>query len=111
MDRVNLGERLQQWHSSMHDPVYAVGSFYFADQVYPKKEIVEHCIRNLKEDIRDKKKMLKGIKVRRYNSFYGKWIDDQKKFAGYTNAQLRTDIKDLEDIVKEVEWLLREDYK
>lgn len=110
MDRVELGERLQQWHSSMSDPIYAVGSFYFAGQVYPKKEVVEDCISNLKKDIDQCKRMLKGEKVRVWNSHYGRWTEDLKAFAGYTNRQLKKNIKDLEEILSEVERFLTEDY-
>jgi len=111
MNRVELGERLQQWHKSSSDPIYAVGSFYFAGHVYPKKEIVENCIHNLTTNIEHNKRMLKGEKVSVYNYHYGRQVDDLKRFAGYTNEQLREEIQDLEEIVGEVQRFMTDDYE
>ena len=111
MDRVELGERLQQWHSSSHDPVYAVGSYYFAGHVYPKKEVVEDCLRNLTDDIEKFRKMLRGEKVSQYNSLMGNMVDDLRKFAGYTDSEMKEYIVDLTEIVSEVQRFMEEDYK
>lgn len=45
--RMNIGLKMQNWHSSQGDPVYAVGSFYFANQEYPERAVVEAARRNL----------------------------------------------------------------
>lgn len=111
MERTKLGERLCQWHSSMHDPVYAVGSFYNADQRYPKKEIVEAALESMSSDIEKFKRMLAGEKVSQYNSHYGKMIDDQRAFAGYSDDDLKENIADLEEIVAELTKFMQEDYK
>ncbi len=110
MDRVELGEKLQQWHSSSSDPIYAVGSFYFAGQVYPKKEIVEDCLESLKASIDQFEKMLRGEKVSEYNSHYGQMVDDLRKFAGYTDDELNENITDLKEIVFELQRFLGADY-
>ncbi len=110
MDRTELGLRLQSWHSSMHDSIYAVGSFYFAGEKYPRKEIVEDCIINLKIDIEQRERMLRGEKVRVYNTHYSMWIEDLREFAGYDDDNLKTEIQDLQEIVSEVEKFLAEDY-
>jgi hypothetical protein len=111
MNRVELGERMQQWHSSMHDPVYAVGSFYFSNQVYPDKAIVEHALRNMTEDIEKFQKMLRGEKVSEYKSFVGAMVDDVKAWAGYTDDQLTDNVRDLTEIVSELKRFMKEDYK
>lgn len=111
MDRVALGLRMQQWHSSMSDPVYAVGSFYFADQVYPDKSVVEDALHSMEADIAKFRKMIRGEKVSQYNQHFGRMVDDLKKFAGYTNKQLRENITDLKEIISELQRFLKEDYK
>jgi hypothetical protein len=95
----------------MSDPVYAVGSLYFAGQVYPDKSIVEDCLANLNDDLAKFKKMLVGEKVSQYNNHYGKMIDDQRKFAGYTDDELITNIAELEEIVSELSQFMQKDYK
>ncbi len=110
MDRVELGERMQQWHSSMGDPIYAVGSFYFSGQVYPDKEIVENAISNLTSDLERFQRMQRGEKVSQYNSHYGRWIDDQRAFAGYTDEELSDNIADIQEIVSELRRFMQEDY-
>lgn len=47
VERVTLGERLCQWHSSQGDPIYAVGSYYVSDRVYPDQEVVGDCLSRL----------------------------------------------------------------
>ena len=46
-----LGEAMQHWHRSMHDPVYAVGSFYFAGDEYPDAEVVVAARDSLQADL------------------------------------------------------------
>ncbi len=111
MDRVSLGERMQQWHSSMSDPVYAVGSFYFADQRYPKKDVVQAALDSMRDDIEKFQKMLAGEKVSVYNSHYGRQVDDLRAFAGYTDDDLNENIEDLTEIVFELSRFMREDYQ
>lgn len=108
MDRVELGDRLCQWHSSMYDPIYAVGSFYVDNQVYPKKEIVEDAVSNLSGDLSEFQRMLDGeqVMVQRY----GKQVD-LKVFAGYTSEVLTAHVADLEEIVSELESFMAEDYE
>ena len=43
-NRKQLGLLMQNWHSGMGDPVYAVGSYYFADKPYPDPAIVEEAL-------------------------------------------------------------------
>lgn len=107
MNRKELGLRLQQWHASMYDPVYAVGSFYFSDQKYPKKEIVENALANLQGDLEDNKQMLngEGIKcVRNGNSV------DLKTWAGFSDKELQERVDDLEEIIKELKRFIEKDY-
>ena len=107
MDRVELGERMCQWHSSMSDPIYAVGSFYVSGQVYPDKGIVEDAISNLTRDLDESKRMLKGEKVMVVRQ--GKQVD-LKKFAGFKSKILKERIADLEEIISELQCFLTEDY-
>lgn len=46
-----LGERMQHWHSSGSDPIYAVGSFYFAGKQYPTRNVVEAALTRIVADI------------------------------------------------------------
>lgn len=107
MNRKELGLRLQQWHASMYDPVYAVGSFYFAGQKYPKKEIAQSALVNLQNDLDETKRMLVGesIKVVRNNS-----VVDLRTFAGYSDEELQERIDDLEEIIKELKRFIEKDY-
>lgn len=107
MDRRELGARLCQWHSSMHDPVYAVGSFYIDGTVYPDKEIVESALRNLTRDLNQFRCMQKGepVMVERQ----GRKVD-LKVFAGYTTTDIEDNIADLEEITSELSRFLSEDY-
>lgn len=86
MDRKELGERLLEWHRSSSDPIYAVGSYYFSDMVYPKKEIVENCIRNLTTELTG----FQNLPTSAYNDLM---------------------IKDLSELVVEAERFLKEDYQ
>lgn len=55
LHRVRLGELMHHWHSSSRDPIYAVGSFYFANQRYPDPEIVDRALDELEEDYENSK--------------------------------------------------------
>lgn len=107
MDRQELGERLCQWHGSMSDPIYAVGSFYVDGQVYPDKEVVESALTSLTSTLSENRRMLIGEKV---------WVErggkrvDLKVFAGYTQDDLRENIADLEEITEELQRFMTEDY-
>lgn len=46
--RKAIGEKLCHWHSSMGDPIYAVGSFYLSDKEYPDPTIVKSARDSLK---------------------------------------------------------------
>lgn len=107
MERKELGERLCQWHSSMHDPIYAVGSFYFSGHVYPNKEIVEDAVRSITSTLNEQKAMLRGERVAVSRNCQ---MVDLKEFAGYDDDTLRTNIEDLEEIVGELSRFLKEDY-
>lgn len=45
--RRQLGLLMHNWHASQGDPIYAVGSFYYSGDVYPRKEIVEDALREV----------------------------------------------------------------
>lgn len=107
MNRTDLGERLCQWHSSMHDPVYAVGSFYVSNQVYPDKEVVNRALSSLEKDLSEFKRMLRGkvVLVTRNGAQVS-----LKKFAGYTNKDCREHITDLSEIVDSLKEQMSEDY-
>jgi hypothetical protein len=108
LSRTELGSRLCEWHSSMNDPIYAVGSFYVSDNVYPDKGIVKNAIFALTSDLNQHKRMLNGERVMVIRS--GKQVN-LKKFAGYTDSQLKENIADLEEIVSELQRFMAEDYK
>lgn len=114
MDRTELGERMLQWHGGQDDPVYAVGSFYVGNKIYPDPEIIEDALANLEMELSDNERMLSGetVMVRRQ----GRQVD-LKTFAGYTDAQLEENIDDLSEIVDalreqmaEDEWIEGEDF-
>lgn len=49
--RQKVGLLMQQWHSSMGDPIYAVGSYYFANVVYPDADVVRRAHSALKRNL------------------------------------------------------------
>lgn len=107
MDRAQLGSRLCNWHSSMHDPVYAVGSFYIDSRVYPDKDVVVDAVYNLTRDLDQFRRMQKGeaVMVERQ----GRKVD-LKVFAGYTETDINDNILDLEEILSSLEEFMTEDY-
>jgi hypothetical protein len=107
MDRTELGERLCNWHSSMGDPIYAVGSFYVSGQVYPDKSIVEDAISSLTSTLEESKRMLAGESVMVVRQ--GRKVD-LRVFAGYSDSDLEENISDLSEIVDELSNYLTEDY-
>lgn len=68
-ERKQAGRVLTQWHSSMGDPIYAVGSFYIDGNEYPDDEVLadaisgaERCI-ELAETKRDERDLEYAIRV------------------------------------------------
>lgn len=108
MDRVELGMRLNQWHSSMHDPIYAVGSFYVDNKVYPDESVVDAALSNLQRDLDQFQRMAKGeaVMVTRQGSQV-----NLKEFAGYTEDDLEENSADLEQIIAELTEFKNQDYK
>jgi len=49
--RMNIGLKMANWHSSMGDPIYAVGSYYVANVEYPHRRVVEAARERLVLDI------------------------------------------------------------
>jgi len=96
MDRVELGERMLQWHGGQNDPVYAVGSFYLSGKQYPDQEVVEDALANLEAELEQFERMRAGerVMVRRQ----GKMVD-LRKFAGYKQKDLEEHAIDLSEIV------------
>lgn len=107
MDREELGERMLNWHASMSDPIYAVGSFYVSGQVYPTQDTVQCALDSLQQDLEQSKGMLCGHKIMVER---GGVQVDLKVFAGYTEEQLKENIADLEEITHNLWQCLAEDY-
>ena len=107
LNRRDLGLRMQNWHSSQNDPIYAVGSFYSSGLSYPDKAIVIRAIYNLQSDLSQFRRMVRGKVV--YVPRNGERVD-LKQFAGYTVRGMRKDINDLREIVNELEECLEKDY-
>lgn len=105
MNRIELGERMQQWHSSMGDPIYAVGSYYFAGDRYPVKATVEDALLNLQSDLSQARQMDRGKKIYIHNG-----MTDLKTFGGFTRRRLRENIKDLREITEALKEFLEKDY-
>lgn len=108
MDRHQLGEKLLQWHSSQWDPIYMVGSHYINGSVYPDKDIVESAVSNLTKESLDCQKMLDDIPVMVQRN--GKTVE-LKRFAGYTDEELRERKAELEELTVELDTFLSEDYE
>lgn len=70
-ERKQAGRILTQWHSSMGDPIYAVGSFYIDGHEYPDDEVLESAISGaercieLAETKRDERDLQYAIRVMR----------------------------------------------
>jgi len=106
MNRKKLGELLQQWHSSMSDPIYAVGSFYFSDWVYPNPLIVRDAIHSLEHTLQENKDMLEGkpvMVVRQERTI------DLKEFAGYSDEELQDNINELMELIASLRLQFKED--
>jgi hypothetical protein len=108
MERSDLGLRMQSWHRSMHDPIYAVGSYYFSGQRYPRKEIADAALESFKTLLDQNKRMLRGEKVSAM-TFDGS-TDDLRKFAGYKDEELNENITDLSEIVSALKEQIKKDY-
>ena len=48
----DIGEKLQHWHASQGDPIYAVGSFFFDGDDYPDLDVVAQAKARLESDLR-----------------------------------------------------------
>jgi DNA repair protein RadC len=44
MSRKELGVAMHHWHHGQDDPIYMVGSYYYADRPYPDKVVVEDAL-------------------------------------------------------------------
>lgn len=108
MHRRELGERLCDWHSSGSDPIYAVGSFYVNNQVYPDKQIVQDALSNLTKNLDEFQRMLKGEKIMVVR--HGVQVD-LAKFGGYTEVILKAHIEDLLEIISHLQQFMTEDYE
>lgn len=95
------------WHSSMSDPIYAVGSYYVDNRAYPDADIVSQAVLNLSIDLNQHQRMLLGdvVMVKR-----GCRMVDLKVFAGYTQEQLSDNIADLKEIILHLGQNLTQDY-
>ncbi len=109
MERSELGLRMQSWHRSSGDPIYAVGSFYFSGQRYPKKEIADAALEKLKTLLDQNERMLRGEKVSA-PTFHGS-TDDLHKFAGYKDEELKENIDDLKEIVDALKEQIKHDHQ
>lgn len=108
LDRTELGVKMHQWHRSMWDPIYMVGSLYYDGCVYPNKDIAARALDNLKGDLDESKRMLAGEKVKAPTA-YGS-TDDLRKFAGYTDEDLEDNIQELTEIIESLGYYLETDY-
>jgi hypothetical protein len=97
MNRIGIGIRLLNWHSSMHDPIYAVGSFYFGDKVYPDRDTVSDALQSVCKMLREFRAMDRGkpVMVER-----GGLQVSLKDFAGYDRKTIRENIRDLREIAE-----------
>jgi phosphoenolpyruvate-protein kinase (PTS system EI component) len=110
LTRQQLGERLCQWHDSMSDHIYAVGSFYLGGHKYPEQKIVQSAINKINKLIDQNKKMIAGEKVTASIMFGTQITNDLKQFAGYNNKELKENIKDLKEISNGLLEFLKNDY-
>lgn len=109
LDRAELGLRMQGWHASQADPIYAVGSFYFSGEVYPDRDVVDAALSGLECELDKSRRMARGEKVSAPHAF-GR-TDDLKRFAGYTRRTLRANIADLREIVAALRAFIALDYE
>lgn len=106
-DRVALGLAMQNWHSSMGDPIYAVGSYYFAGMVYPDRAIVENAITSFERMHDEYARMLRGEIV---------WVVRNgarvslAKFAGFKKKEMRERLAEVEAILEALRAQDAEDY-
>jgi len=108
LSRRDLGFRMLDWHGGQGDPVYAVGSFYVDNKVYPKKEVVEDALGNLSSDLSQTERMLNGESV--MVSRQGRQVD-LRQFAGYSDKELTDNIEDLTEITESLQKYLANDYQ
>lgn len=108
INRRDLGELMQHWHSSQNDPIYAVGSYYYAGAKHPNCDVVNSALDNLFSLRNQNQRMLIGEKVKAPTA-YGT-TDDLKKFAGYNDKELKENIKELDKIIECLQMFMKEDY-
>jgi hypothetical protein len=108
MDRIQLGERLCQWHSSSADPIYAVGSFYVGGRKYPQLAVVVDALARVHDELSKQRRMLAGEKVSAPTQ--NGHTDDLCAFAGYKPADLKANVADLAEIATELKQCIEDDY-
>lgn len=107
MTRFELGSLLLTWHSGQEDPIYAVGSFYLDDDLYPDASTVRDAIFNLQADLLQQEQMLAGEVVKVWR---GSRQVDLREFAGFTPEDLRENVAELRKIIAGLEYFLETDY-
>jgi DNA repair protein RadC len=55
-DRRELGIKMHEWHGGQGDPLYMVGSYYYTEQKYPDREIVERAETEIEKLLRTQTK-------------------------------------------------------
>lgn len=106
LSRRDLGELMQHWHSSQNDPIYAVGSFYFAGKAYPDPEVVQDAIAALEKDLSEYERMLRRqpvmVKRQQGGGPYrgGPMVEvELRKFSGLKDRELKEGIAELREIL------------
>ena len=107
MHRAALGIAMLDWHNGQSDPVYMVGSLYLDNRVYPDKEIFDSALTSLESNLSQHRRMLAKDPV--IVTRFGQQVD-LRKFAGYTDDMLETQIGELEEIVEALREFKTEDY-
>ena len=74
------GLRMQDWHRSMGDPIYAVGSYHFTGKLHPQRDVVERAEANLEgllANARTAKQKRELRQLVRGMHHYYPWLDDE----------------------------------
>lgn len=100
-NRKQLGLLMQNWHSGMGDPVYAVGSYYFADKPYPDPAIVEEALDWFEtvtgrdaRDTREIKSIVSGLRYFLKHDYAGARVAEEAGNAGKWFFVALTDFRD-----------------
>lgn len=80
-ERQKIGEMMQHWHSSGSDPIYAVGSFFFADKKYPDPTVVVQAEEEIQRLMRAAQRGENGWKT--------KEAKELQKIWDYLNKEIR----------------------